>query len=156
MRNHIAFFLTGVFLLFGNTTIAQELDAATMRFDSADTDSDGTLSRDEFKNHITEKLPEFRQFDVLMERLDRDQDGLISKTEFDKRRPVTQKLIDEAENASQEPVEFVDKYNARYAKKKPLVGDSLGQLVAFDEYGNELDFEKLKGKYTVFNFGCLT
>ena len=156
MRKKIAPILTGILLLVGNATIAQEPDDATIRFNSADSDSDGTLSREEFKAYVTEKLPEFQQFDVLVERLDKDKDGLISKVEFGKRRPITQKLIDESENASQAPVEFVDKFNARYAKRKPLVGDSLGPLVGFDEYGNELDFESLKGKYTVFNFGCLT
>jgi hypothetical protein len=39
------------------------------------------------------------------------------------------------------------------ARRLPDV--SLG-LMAFDEDGNEFDFDDLRGKYTVINFGCLT
>lgn len=62
----------------------------------------------------------------------------------------------EGTKPEESPVEFAEKYDLRYSKKKPLVGDSIGKLVAFDEFGNKLDFETLKGKYTVLNFGCLT
>ena len=69
---------------------------------------------------------------------------------------------DKAENTAKndkqesEVVEFAESFDRRYAKRKPLVGDSLSELVAFDELGNKLNFESLKGKYTVLNFGCLT
>lgn len=150
MLKIIGLTLTGVILLLGETAFAQQEADATARFNEADEDSDGSLTRNEFNAYVTEKLPTFYQFDALMKQLDTDKDGIISKVEFGKRRSVTQKLVDEA------PVEFADGFNTRYATKKPWVGDSLGELVAYDASGNELDFESLKGKYTVFNFGCLT
>ena len=142
--------------LMGNPVLSQDVDDATAKFNAADTDANGTLPETEFKTYVTAKLPEFKQFGPLMERLDADKDGLISKEEFDNRRTVTQQLKEEAANSPESPVEFADGFNLRYAGRKPQVGDTLGDLVAFDEHGNELDFESLKGKYTVFNFGCLT
>lgn len=156
MLKTLAFTLTGVILLLGNPIFAQNPDDDTLRFKEADTDADGTLTKTEFKAYVNAKLPDFTQFDLLIERLDADKDGTISKTEFGNRRAVTQLLMDEAASANKPPVEFTDGFNARYAKRKPLVGDSLGDLIAFDENGNELDFASLKGKYTVVNFGCLT
>jgi len=107
----------------------------------------------EFKSYVEAKLPTFKQFDLLVTRLDADQDNSISPEEFGGRRVAVKKII---ANATPAPMEFVDEFNLQFSKRKPLVGDPIGDLVAFDEDGNELDFASLKGKYTVLNFGCLT
>lgn len=143
----------GVIFQWANPALAQDSDDVATRFNEADSDANGTLSVVEFRSYVEAKLPEFKQFDLLMKQLDFDQDEVISKSEFDNRRTVVQQLAKQAANA---PVEFADEFNLRFAKRKPLVGDSIGDLVAFDENGDEFDFESLKGKYTVFNFGCLT
>lgn len=56
-----------------------------------------------------------------------------------------------------DPLEFVDRYNKRFEKQTPLIGDPvLDGLTAFDEHGKTFAFEELKGKHTVIVFGCLT
>ena len=52
--------------------------------------------------------------------------------------------------------EFVDGYNARHARKKPVVGDSLKDVKLFDAEGKKFSTKTLKGKHTVLVFGCLT
>lgn len=149
MRTAILILFVGI-SAWGSTMSAQEPSEPNQRFQEADLDSNGSLSRQEFIAYVSEKLPDFRQFDSLMDRLDEDNDQKLSPAEFENRRKATQELIASA------PVEFADGFNTRYAKQSPRVGETLGALVAFDEQGNQLDFESLKGKYTVFNFGCLT
>jgi cytochrome oxidase Cu insertion factor (SCO1/SenC/PrrC family) len=53
-------------------------------------------------------------------------------------------------------VEFADTYNRRFAKRKPLIGEILADVKAWDEYGKEFDLSSTRGKYTVIVFGCLT
>lgn len=60
------------------------------------------------------------------------------------------------QDEDKKPVEFTETYDARYVKQKPNIGETIDGLEAFDEHGNALDFKDLRGKYTVFNFGCLT
>ena len=145
--------LLGCFLL-ANHSLAQT-DNSLKRFNSIDTNSDKQLSKAEFKVYVDDKLPDFNQFEKLVAQLDADKNGSLSIKEFHKRRPFTQKLIDE-EASGREPMEFAETFNRRYLTKNPLVGDPIGSLGAFDELGNEFDFNDLKGKYTVINFGCLT
>ena len=146
-------FLIAVGLFFwGTCAIGQEAGVALARFNEADSDANGSLSLLEFKIYVEAKLPTFKQFDLLVTRLDADQDNSISPEEFGGRRVAVKKII---ANATPAPMEFVDEFNLQFSKRKPLVGDPIGDLVAFDEDGNELDFASLKGKYTVLNFGCL-
>jgi hypothetical protein len=134
-------------------------DIAKERYQEADTDSDGSVSRAEFKLYVESKLGEYPAFDRLMAILDADGDDEISMVEFANRQQAANRV--EAEltaemEASRKPKEFADIYNERFAPKKPVVGDTIENLIAFDEDGNELDFADLRGKYTVINFGCLT
>ena len=140
-------------LLFVSGSDAQT-DDSLKRFNSIDANSDSQLSKEEFKIYVDEKLPQFKHFEKLVVALDADKNGSLSIEEFRKRRPITQKLIND--EAGTGPPEFVDTFNQRYLSRKPLIGDGLGKLTAFDEQGNEFDFDSLKGKYTVINFGCLT
>jgi hypothetical protein len=134
-------------------------EISKQRYDLADTDSDGSISREEFKTYVETKLPGFPIFDGLMTILDTDRDDKISLEEFGPRQQVAQKLIAAYEarmEALRKPKEFADQFNERFAGRKPVVGDTIDNLVAFDEDGAELDFADLRGKYTVINFGCLT
>lgn len=153
MIKSLKFLIVGSLFFVGVYGSAQEADVALARFNEADSDANGSLSLLEFKSYVEAKLPTFEQFDLLVERLDADQDDAISPEEFGGRRDAVKQLI---ANAIPAPMEFVDEFNLQFSKRKPLVGDGIGDLVAFDENGDELDFASLKGKYTVLNFGCLT
>ncbi len=153
MWKSFVFVLASFSCTFG---IAQTPDDAVTKFQGIDSNADASLSKSEFKKYVNEKLPDFKPFDELFSRLDADKNSGISIDEFRKRRPITQRLIDEGGAAAKKTVEFADGFNARYLTKKPLIGDSFTKLTAFDELGNEFDFKNLNGKYTVINFGCLT
>ncbi len=153
MVKSLKFILAATLFLVGTWAIGQERGDASARFNEADTDGDGTLSTPEFKSYVVAKLPAFKQFDQLMEKLDVDQNGSISAEEFGRRRDAVKALMAQATAA---PVEFADEFNLRFSKRKPLVGEPIGDLIALDENGDGFDFSSLKGKYTVINFGCLT
>ena len=67
-------------------------------FDDLDTDSDGKVTKKEFKEHAESKLPDFDQLDKFVDRVDADKDGAISEDEFDGRREVLQALNQEMLN----------------------------------------------------------
>jgi hypothetical protein len=134
-------------------------EISKQRYAEADADSDGSISRDEFIAYAKAKLPDFPLIDALTSILDADKDNEISPEEFALRQQVAQNLISAYEARMAEmakPQEFADRFNERFAGQKPLVGDVVEDLIAFDENGKELDFAELRGKYTVINFGCLT
>lgn len=145
--------------------VAQETDERSpeeiskQRYAEADTDSNGSISSEEFKKYAESKLPEFKWFEQLWDKLDADDDGMLTPKEFANRQQVAQQLIDEYEaemEANRKPKEFADAFNERFADQTPIVGATIEDLTAFDENGNELDFADLRGKYLVINFGCLT
>jgi hypothetical protein len=150
--------LLGIFL-FADCSSAQsksQSDDSQKRFDAIDKNSDKQLSKTEFKSYVEEKLPGFNQFEKLVTQLDSDKNGSLSIEEFRKRRSITQKLLNQQASNKSQPVEFAETFNKRYLTRKPVIGDGLGNLKAFDELGNEFDFDNLQGKFTVINFGCLT
>lgn len=56
-----------------------------------------------------------------------------------------------------QPTEWAEKFNQRFERRPPLRDAQVFDgLTAFDEQGEKLDFESLKGKHTVIVFGCLT
>jgi len=52
--------------------------------------------------------------------------------------------------------EFVDTYNARHLKRKPLVGEIPKPVQVFDSQGKKFSTDSLRGKHSVVVFGCLT
>ena len=62
----------------------------------------------------------------------------------------------ESAEKSKPIIEFADKYNRDFAEKEPRVGEAIPAVSAFDEQGQPLDLEQLKGQYAVLVFGCLT
>lgn len=165
----IAFLCANIALL-GSFASAQEVQQeqeqektpeqiAAERFKEADTDGDGGISRGEFRTYLKLKIPAFEKVDEFMNRLDADQNNQISPKEFLIRQQVIRMMVaeDEIEARQNEPTEFADIFNARFLPQDPKVGTVVpGELQAFDEKGDELKFEDLRGKYTVINFGCLT
>lgn len=153
MNRFLKFFIAGSLFLVGTSASGQDENVELARFNEADSDGNGELSLLEFKSYVEAKLPMFEQFDLLADRLDSDRNDAISPEEFGRRRDVVKEVM---ANSTPAPMEFADEFNLRFSKQKPLVGDTIGDLVAFDENGEELDFASLRGKYTVLNFGCLT
>lgn len=153
MNRSLKFFIAGSLMFFGTCATGQDKNVELARFNEADSDGDGELSLLEFRSYVEAKLPMFEQFELLAERLDSDRNDTISPEEFGRRRDVVKEVM---ADSTPEPMEFADGFNLRFLKQKPLVGDTIGDLVAFDENGEELDFASLRGMYTVFNFGCLT
>lgn len=43
-----------------------------------------------------------------------------------------------------------------FINEKPLIGDTLPDLVVYDTNGKEVSTKSLRGHYTVLTFGCLT
>lgn len=104
-------------------------------------------------------MQDFNRFDELMKELDKDGNGSLSPAEFEQRMAAIQTIMKRPRPAAQPaaPVEFAARYEKMFARRKPLLGDSIaGDLAAFDENGKEFRFETTRGKYTVIVFGCLT
>ena len=57
---------------------------------------------------------------------------------------------------SAQTVEFVDKYNKKFLKKEPKIGDTVKEVSVFDDLGKPMKLNSAQGKYTVLIFGCLT
>ena len=57
---------------------------------------------------------------------------------------------------SAQTVEFVDKYNEKFLKKEPKIGDTVKEVSVFDAQGKTMKLSSAQGKYTVLIFGCLT
>ena len=136
-------------------------------FEAADRNRNQKISKRELGKYLKEKLPEFTHVKELMAALDADSDGNLSRSEFAKRmeqiKELQHKLMSEpaaggAESAekSKPMIEFADKYNRDFAEKEPRVGEAIPAVSAFDEQGQPLDLEQLKGQYAVLVFGCLT
>ncbi len=157
----IAFFLFLALSPGGRLDAQNQNEIATERFKTADADGSGGISQLEMKAYIKARLPAFTRIDEFIDRLDADNDQQISPKEFLVRQDLVAEMVaeDETEDMSTEPptpTEFEDVFNARFLGQKPIVGDTIEDLVAFDGKGNKLDFFDLRGKYTVINFGCLT
>ena len=84
----------------------------------------------------------------------KQEEGSVTKDKTDKKDSDSEQ--EEEKTEPEKPVEFVAKFNARFLKEKPLVGDKLPNLKAFDEQGNPIDLNDRKGKHPVVVFGCLT
>ena len=57
---------------------------------------------------------------------------------------------------SAQTAEFVDKYNKKFLKKEPKIGDTVKEVSVFDDLGKPMKLSSAQGKYTVLIFGCLT
>ena len=57
---------------------------------------------------------------------------------------------------SAQTAEFVDKYNKKFLKKEPKIGDTVKEVSVFDALGKPMKLNSAQGKYTVLIFGCLT
>ena len=57
---------------------------------------------------------------------------------------------------SAQTAEFVDKYNEKFLKKEPKIGEIVKEVSAFDAKGDSINLSSTRGKYTVLIFGCLT
>ena len=53
-------------------------------------------------------------------------------------------------------VEFAARFNRNYLRSRPRVGATIQLIDGLDEEGLPFDMDQIKGKYSVFVFGCLT
>lgn len=134
-------------------------------FGEADADGDKKVTVSELKTYVSGKLSDFDRFDELLVELDKDENGSISEDEFASRmeavqaimeRPRPEKKMEKPKKEEREIEEFTDRYERMVAKRKPLVGDEVPNISAFDEEGKPFEFDSTRGKYTVITFGCLT
>lgn len=156
--------LAGGFSIAQAQVLAQEKtqeEVDVERFKQADTNDDGAVTRNEFRAYLSavKSLEWFTKYDEFMNRLDTDQNNKISLEEFALRQKVLRMMVaeEQAKEMENEPKEFADMFNARFLPNKPTVGSIVsGDLMAYDENGDEIQFKDFRGKYTVINFGCLT
>lgn len=137
-------------------------------FGEADANSDNKVDIEELEAYVSGKLSDFDRFDELMTELDTDQDGSISNDEFDNRMAAVQKVknspvpktekpkTEKPKTEKPEEVEFVDRYEKKFAARDPKLGQTMPDASAFDENGNPFELNQTRGKYTVIVFGCLT
>ncbi len=151
--------MTLMLLLTGVMSVGAAMQSD--RFAEADTDSNGVVTEAELRAYATVRLPQFKQVAELLKRLDKDGDGRLDKTEFAGRQQAALALMqqaraDEEAARTQEPVEFAERYEQMFARRKPSIGDVVPDVVAFDENGKPFQLNSTRGKYTVLVFGCLT
>ena len=135
-------------------------------FEVADADGDKKVSEQELKDYVSRRMPEFKQFGELIRRLDADENKSLSAEEFEERFDAIQAIgmgpapdsdTQESDKADKEKVvEFVDRYEERFAKRDPKLGTTIDAVPAFDEKGSKFDWASTRGKHTVIVFGCLT
>lgn len=65
-------------------------------------------------------------------------------------------LVSPAFAQDDDPVEFVDRFEQRYKMQDPKIGTAIETIKAYDEQGQPFDNARVKGKYAVYVFGCLT
>jgi len=129
--------------------------------DIADSDSDGTVTTEELKEFLRSQY-----FEAWAQKVDADQDGKISNKEFLLTQKTHEELLAEGGFAiaaksknskkKKESKTAVQMMNERFLARKPLIGTTVEDLYAYDEDGEEVDFESLRGKHAVIVFGCLT
>ncbi len=52
--------------------------------------------------------------------------------------------------------EFADRFDKMYLNRDPKIGTIVEEIGGLAEDGQPFDMSRIKGKYTVFVFGCLT
>ena len=164
-------FTTILLLIVGATMFGQGIGLAIAQEEAdkaaevsevhvADADADGTVTTEELEEFLKNKY-----FRAWAQKVDADQDGKISNEEF----LLTQKAHDElmgegfaialeSERPKEkaQPKTAVEMMNKRFLDEKPLIGTTVEELYAYNEDGEEVDFEDLRGKHVVIVFGCLT
>lgn len=96
--------------------------------DALDTDSDGKVTKKEFKEYAKSRLPDFDQLDKFADRVDADKDGAISEDEFEGRMDALNALQlemldggDKKKEMTKEELEMVDKATKAYNATAKLV-----------------------------------
>lgn len=124
-------------------------------------DEDADFENDE----AMEKLFTDKYLDRWAKKIDANQNEVISKWELRlASKALDQVLLEveetaEAKAESEErrmPATAIERMDENFRTQKPVVGTAVEDLVALNESGAEVDFEKLRGKHVVIVFGCLT
>jgi hypothetical protein len=126
IKSLIAFlFVLGI----STTAFGQETE-----LESLDTNENGIVSLDEFKEYVKGKLPEFEQLDDFAKKVDADENGKISQEEFDGRmeklaaimemrdapNDETEEEPDNSHDGSDEDIEAAEE---AYKKISELIGE---------------------------------
>ena len=131
------------------------------KYGKCDMDVDGKINKEEFKLYLEIYLDWFTKSDEAFDAMDKDKDGQLTFKEFGYRRAAIRK-IDSADKALKrregaKPKEWKDTFNERFLPAKPVIGDTIsGDLTAFNDKGEKIQFKDFHGKHTVVIFGCLT
>ena len=126
-------------------------------FEAADTNSDDRLDATEMREYVAGRLDQFSRHAELFAGLDSDENGFLSRDEFQRRMTVLQSLRESNESPPAGQVEeFVDRYNRMFAGRDPVVGQILPDATGFDEQGQPFELRQTRGQYTVIVSGCLT
>ena len=113
-------------------TVCQGQDSG---FDGIDTDSDGKVSKKEFKEYAETRLPDFDQLDKFADRVDADKDGSISEDEFEDRMDVLDEL-------SQEMLKDEDTKKKMSEEDLKMVEEATKAFTATTKLASENDWEK--------------
>jgi len=170
-------FTTSLMLVAGATMFGQthglafaqeEPDKGGELVDVADADADGIVTTDELKEFL-----KTRYFEAWAQKVDADQDGKISNEEFLLTQKAHEELLadggmafaTQSKSAKKKKVKAAKKnapktavqiMNERFNDSDPLIGLTVEGLCAYNEDGEEFDFEELGEKHVVLVFGCLT
>jgi hypothetical protein len=149
MRSCVLFFLLAIAVFVVGSqrpVVAQDLKAI--------------VSTEEMKSYLSSKY-----LDKWAEKIDGNDDGKVSKWEFRLAEKALMRLLEEEKVADEKSAEAkkkiaelssVERMNASFNGRDPLLGTKVEDLIAFDESGGEFAFEDLRGKHVVVVFGCLT
>lgn len=59
-------------------------------------------------------------------------------------------------SAQRNSKEWTEQYDQRFKNQNPLMGQAAPQAVCYDQSGKPFTLSKIRGKYAVLVFGCLT
>ena len=156
MRSCVLFFLLAIAVF----VVGSQRPVVDQDLKAIDSISDGIGSTEEIKSYLSSKY-----LDKWAEKIDGNDDGKVSKWEFRLAEKALMRLLEEEKVADEKSAEAkkkiaelssVERMNASFNGRDPLLGTKVEDLIAFDESGGEFAFEDLRGKHVVVVFGCLT
>lgn len=144
----ISAFLTAILLAM---LVPMALHAQDVDFDSLDTDDDGVVSKEEFKEYAAPKLGGFAKMDEFVDKVDADENGEISSEEFEGRGQILQEMASEAQGNGEEKAEpKMSGEDAAKAKAASAAFESMAEMIADEKWdeASKIMTDKARDDYT--------
>ena len=107
--------------------------AQESQLDDLDSDSDGTVTKKEFKEYAKTRLQGFDQLEKFADRVDADKDGNVSEDEFEGRMEILQALMQEMADGNDKKKEM-SKEDLKMVEEATKAFEATAKLVSKGEW----------------------